>query len=170
MNLHGGGAQTNINGLKFEQDTNITQALAENGYSVDDKYRIYDDEGNEVGMDIGKNRLYKNLLEPNNVDCRALFSKKLLPDEAVYVYKKNTVYIIEKKFQKTNGTVDEKLQTCDFKNRQYKKLFSKIGIEVKYIYLLNDWFLRAEYDDVKEYILDVGCYYFFNKIPINFLF
>ena len=170
MNLHGGGAQTNINGLKFEQDTNIAQALSENGYSVDDKYRIYDDEGNEVGMDIGKNRLYKNLLEPNNVDYRALVSKKLLPDEAVYVYKKNTVYIIEKKFQRTNGSTDEKLQTCDFKNRQYKKLFSKIGIEVKYIYLLNDWFLRQEYSDVKEYILDVGCYYFFNKIPVNFLF
>lgn len=34
--------------------------------------------------------------------------------------------MIEYKFQKDAGSVDEKLQTCDLKKKQYKKLLSNL--------------------------------------------
>ena len=65
------------------------------------------------------------------------------------------------------GSVDEKLQTCDFKKKQYKKLLSQINIDVEYIYLLSDWFKKPEYKDVLDYIISVGCSYYFNYIPLD---
>ena len=63
--------------------------------------------------------------------------------------------------------MDEKLQTCDFKRRQYEKLFGVINFGVRYIYLLCDWFRKPEYRDVLQYIHDVGCDYYFNEIPLD---
>lgn len=62
-------------------------------------------------------------------------SKKLLPDEAFINNITRTIYIIEKKFQHRAGSVDEKLQTCDFKLKQYKKLANLVGFDVEYIYI-----------------------------------
>jgi hypothetical protein len=73
------------------------------------------------------------------------------------------------KFQEVAGSVDEKLQTCDFKNKQYTKLLSPLGISVKYTYILSDWFKDQSYKDVLEYVRSVGCYYFFNELPLDFL-
>ena len=41
--------------------------------------------------------------------------------------------------------------------------------KVEYCYFLCEWFERPEYKDVKEYILSVGCRYFFDEIPLNYL-
>lgn len=90
-----------------------------------------------------------------------------MPDDSIYVIINNTFYIIECKFQKVAGSVDEKLQTCDFKKKQYKKIFSRLNIEVQYIYLLSDWFTKPEYKDVLDYIISVGCEYYFNYIPLQ---
>lgn len=108
-------------------------------------------------------------MEPNNIDYRNLISKKILPDDCILNILNNTLYVIEKKFQSGSGSVDEKLQTCDFKKKQYEKLMKPLGINVKYCYLLSEWFKRSEYDDVKEYITNCKCNYFFNEIPIEYL-
>jgi hypothetical protein len=92
-----------------------------------------------------------------------------LPDDAIYILKDKILYIVEMKFQIVAGSVDEKLQTCDFKNKQYKKLLAPLGISVKYVYVLSDWFKKTEYKDVLEFIKSVGCYYFFNELPLEFL-
>jgi hypothetical protein len=92
-----------------------------------------------------------------------------LPDDAIYISNGKELFIVEIKFQAVSGSVDEKLQTCDFKNRQYKKLFNPLGISVKYVYVLNKWFEKPEYKDVLEYVKSVGCYYFFYTIPFDFL-
>ena len=63
-----------------------------------------------------------------------LVSKKLLPDEAFVNNITRTIYIIEKKFQHRAGSVDEKLQTCDFKLKQYKKLANLVGFDIEYIF------------------------------------
>lgn len=102
-----------------------------------------------------------------NGESVAFIFKRLLPDDSIYVIINNTFYIIEGKFQKVAGSVDEKLQTCDFKKKQYKKIFSRLNIEVQYIYLLSDWFLKSEYKDVLDYIISVGCEYYFNYIPLQ---
>ncbi|MBO4956696.1 MAG: hypothetical protein J6C50_02575 [Rickettsiales bacterium] len=58
------------------------------------------------------------------------------------------------------------MQTCDFKKKQYKKIFSRLNIDVEYVYLLSDWFKKPEYRDVLDYIVSVGCSYYFNYIPL----
>jgi hypothetical protein len=104
-----------------------------------------------------------------NIEFNKVISKKLLPDEAFVNEVEKMLYIIEKKFQHQPGTVDEKLQTCDFKLKQYKKLANLNGYDVKYIYLLSDWFKQDQYKDVLEYINSVNCYYYFNEISIDVL-
>jgi hypothetical protein len=74
---------------------------------------------------------------------------------------------VEIKFQSVAGSVDEKLQTCDFKTKQYKKLMSQLNIEVEYIYILNDWFKKPEYKDTLDYIISVNCQYYFQYIPLH---
>ena len=60
------------------------------------------------------------------------------------------------------------MQTCDFKLKQYKKLFSPLNKEVCYSYLLDkDWFKNPRYKDTLDYIISVGCKYYFNYIPLD---
>jgi hypothetical protein len=167
-NKVGGGANTNANGLLFEQTTSLEDVLRSlpNVSVINDKVIK---QNVEIGVLCGKGGLYSKLLKPNGIDSSTIISKKLLPDEAFYNYQTNTLYIIEKKFQNGSGSVDEKLQTCHFKKRQYTKLMDFLGIKVEYIYVLNDWFKRSEYRDVHEYIQSVGCHYYFNQIPLNII-
>lgn len=161
-----GGANT-LTGLHFEDRISLTKVFEEaKGYSVKGNGIYY--EGAKVAELYPKHKLYKELLEPNKVNYKDFISKKLLPDDAIYIMKNKTLFIVEIKFQETPGSVDEKLQTCDFKNKQYTKLLSQIGIKVKYTYVLNDWFSKPEYKGVLEYIKDSNCYYFFNEIPFSF--
>jgi len=162
-----GGAKT-ITGLKFESRINLKDAIKPlKGYNIagDDVFF----EGQKVAELYQKNKIYKNLLEPRGVDYAHIISKKLLPDEALFLISNNTLFIIEIKFQEVAGSVDEKLQTCDFKNKQYNKLFSSLTIPVKYVYVLSEWFRKPEYKDVLDYIKSVGCHYFFYEIPLRFL-
>lgn len=122
----------------------------------------------EVAKIFRKNGLYRYFDEIDDYDYTEIISSKLLPDDAIFVIEKNTVFIIEKKTQRGRGSVDEKLQTCDFKLKQYRKLFSPLNKEVKYYYLLEkEWFSQRKYKDVLDYIISVGCGYYFNYIPLS---
>ncbi len=163
-NKVGGGAKTTVNGLYFEQTTELSSLFERlPSFSVhgDDVFK----DGEKVGVLCGKNKLYKKILEPRGVDARTIISKKLLPDDAILV--KDTVYIIEKKFQSGAGSVDEKLQTCHFKKMIYTKLLSAANLNVEYIYVFNNWFDQPSYKDVHTYIKDVGCHYYFYEIPLE---
>lgn len=59
------------------------------------------------------------------------------------------------------------LQTCDFKKRQYQKLFSRLNIEVEYVYVLSKWFEKPEYKDLLNYIHSVKCQYYFGYLPLQ---
>lgn len=116
------------------------------------------------GIELTKHKLY-NYLKEQDINWQDYISKKLLPDEAYLDVDNKQVVIYEKKFQQTNGSADEKPQTCAFKIYEYRKLFSFIGItDVSYIYIFNDWFKKPEYKDMLDYIDSVdGCSYtFFN--------
>ena len=134
------------------------------GYTVKGHIIFYKDK--EVAQSYRKNALYK-YLESKKVDYKKYLSKKLLPDEALYVIVNNTLFIIEMKFQKVAGSVDEKLQTCDFKRKQYAKLMAPLNIEVEYIYILSEWFRSPVYKDVLDYIISVGCQYYFKYLPLQ---
>lgn len=168
-NTVGGGARTNENGLHFEQTTELKDVFESHSNYTLKNDNVYNLEGELVATLYQKHSLYNNLLIPKGIDYRKYISKKLLPDDAILVHKTSTLFIIEKKFQSSAGSVDEKLQTCDFKKKQYTKLLSPLGIKVEYGYYLCDWFLKDEYKDVKEYIKSVGCYYYFDEIPLDFL-
>ena len=161
--------------LNFEKTASFEDLLSKIiGYSVVPKQNIneaYDVfyDGNKVAETYKKHALYKGLLEPRWIDYKKVLSKKLLPDNAIYVIANDTLFIIEIKYQYTSGSVDEKLQTCDFKNKQYKRLFSPLGIDVRYCYVLSEWFMKPEYRDVLNYIQAMDCHYFFGELPLEFL-
>ena len=162
-----GGAKT-LTGLRFESRVDLKEVIKPiPGYEIVGDEVFF--EGQKVAELYQKHKIYKKLLEPKGIDYSTIISKKLLPDDAVYLINGKTLFIIEIKFQEVAGSVDEKLQTCDFKNKQYNKLFSLLTIPVKYVYVLNDWFKKPEYKDVLNYIESVGCHYFFHTIPFDFL-
>lgn len=169
MKRGGVGGNLTKTGLRFEEIVDINKAL--------DELENYKIEGNKVFKGTkavaeihSKHELYR-LLKDKGVDYEKLVSKKELPDIAVLVYEKNTFFIFEVKYQEVAGSTDEKLQTCDFKIKQYKKLLEKpLGHMVKYVYVLNDWFKDFRYKDVLSYIKSVkGCDYLFNKVPKEYL-
>lgn len=160
-----GGANT-LTGLFFEGKVDLKTFLSQQrGYKVMDCHVFYLDE--EVGQIFKKHELYSQFLDSRGIDWKNCISAKLLPDNGIYVIINNTVYIIEVKTQNVGGSVDEKLQTCDFKKKQYQKLFFPLNIEVQYIYILDDWFRNPRYKDVLDYIISVGCQYYFQYIPLQ---
>lgn len=162
-----GGSKT-LSGLKFESRVSIKTVIESiPEYEVKDNKVIF--KGKNVAELYKKHDLYKRLLLPKGIHYLDTISKKLLPDDSIFILKDKILYIVEIKFQEVAGSVDEKLQTCDFKNKQYNKLFATLKIKVKYVYVLNDWFKKKEYKDVLNYIRSVGCYYFFNELPLHFL-
>jgi len=42
-----------------------------------------------------------------------------------------------------------------------------LNIEVEYVYILSDWFKKPEYKDTLDYIISVGCYYYFHYLPLH---
>lgn len=116
----------------------------------------------KIGENISKHSLYR-FLTKQGVDWTKIISKKLLPDEAYYDAENNRVVIYEKKYQQTEGSADEKPQTCAFKIYEFRKLFAPLGItDVSYIYIFNDWFKKPQYKDMLDYIKSVdGCDYVF---------
>ena len=44
---------------------------------------------------------------------------------------------------------------------------SLLNIDVEYVYILSDWFRNPGYKDVLDYIISVGCHYYFNYLPLK---
>lgn len=160
-----GGANT-LTGLIYEGRVDLKTFLnQQNGYRVEGNNVYYQDD--EVAQIFKKYELYSKFLSPRGIDWKNCISSQLLPDNGIYVIINNTVFIIEVKTQNTSGSVDEKLQTCDFKKKQYQKLFFPLNIEVQYVYILDEWFRHPKYKDVLDYIISVGCQYYFQYIPLQ---
>ncbi len=166
-NRSGGGARTNANGLFFEQITSLDAALKDAGYCVVD-HNVYD-RNRRIGLSVPKNSIYTHFLKQKGIDYAYYNSKRWLPDECFINFDNNVAYIIEKKFQNCEGSVDEKLPGCHFKKIEYEKLFVPLKYEVEYLYVFNDWFRQNKYRDILDYIEMMGCRYFFNSIPLDFL-
>ena len=143
-----GGANTQT-GLKFEKDVDFLTLLQKvNGYSVQKSDGKAGSDvlfvGTLVARVFRKHDFYC-FLEENGIDWRRIISKQLLPDDALSVIVRETLFIIEVKYQQVAGSVDEKLQTCDFKRKQYLKLVQPLDLKVEYVYVLNDWFKDSSY-------------------------
>ena len=91
-----GGANTKT-GLAFEGKTDILTFLSkQKDYSVNGNVIKF--KGQEVARTYKKFAFYK-FLEEHNIDWKKIISKRLLPDDSIFVIIKNTLYIIEVKFQ-----------------------------------------------------------------------
>lgn len=164
MIKNGKGGGNTKTGLIFEGKVDLSTFLAsQNGYSISGTDVFYN--GEKVARVFKKNTFY-DFLKEIGIEWKKIISRKLLPDDSIYVIINNTMFIIECKFQQTSGSVDEKLQTCDFKKKQYQKLLAPANIDVEYIYLLNNWFRDPRYKDVLDYIISVRCHYYFEYIPL----
>lgn len=167
-----GGANT-LTGLNFEKTVSFQDLLKQiNGYTVK---TIQGKAGQGVfylekliARSFVKHEFYK-FLEEEGINWKERISKKLLPDDALLVIVRETLFIIEIKYQQVAGSVDEKLQTCDFKRKQYVKMVSGLDLKVEYVYVLNDWFKNPSYKDMLEYINSVNCHYRFNSLPLAWL-
>ena len=92
INTYGGGN----NGLKFEQETSLNQALLKlKGYSINE-YKVFYN-GVEIGLSVPQTKLYTKFLKERGINYKEYISKQYRPDEALYLYNTNTMYIIEKK-------------------------------------------------------------------------
>lgn len=159
-----GGGNTKT-GLIYEGKVDIAVFLQkQKGYTVKEHDVFYN---GECVAHVYKQHNFYKFLEREGIDWKKHLSKKLLPDNALYVIVNNTMFIIEVKHQETGGSVDEKLQTCDFKRKQYIKLLSELNYEVEYVYILDNWFKDPKYKDVLDYIISVNCKYYFNYIPLS---
>lgn len=173
MKTGGKGGGNTITGLRFEEKVSLQELLKKiAGYRVE---KI----PNKAGLGIFfhdelvarcfmKYQFYKFLNE-EGVNWKSMLSKRLVPDDALLVIVRETLFIVEIKFQNTSGSVDEKLQTCDFKRKQYQKMVAVLGLKVEYVYVLSDWFKNPGYKDTLDYIHSVNCHYKFNELPLSWL-
>ncbi len=181
MIKNGKGGGNTKTGLVFEGKTDIGTFLSQQqNYKVksETEYIMFNKERLKINIRTvyykeekvaelyKKHEFYSAFLKKIDIDWKKYISKQLLPDDSIFVIIKNTVFIIECKHQQVQGSVDEKLQTCDFKKKEYKRLLSKANLDVEYIYLLDDWFRDPKYKDVLDYIHSVNCDYYFEYIPL----
>lgn len=172
--IKGGIGGTNTrSGLIFEERVDLINLFKNiEGYTVINTEnrsgaRIFYND-NEVARCFKKHEFYR-FLEEFGINWRNHLSKQLLPDNALFVIVRDTLFIIEIKFQEVAGSVDEKLQTCDFKRKQYSKLVKDMNWKVEFVYVLSDWFNTNSYKDTLDYINSMNCHYLFNKIPLAWL-
>ena len=132
MIKNGKGGGNTRTGLVFEGKTDLATFLnTQPHYRVIEHDVYYDDE--KVAEVYKKHAFYNIFLKRLDIDWTQYISKRLLPDDSIFVLLNNRLFIIECKHQEVAGSVDEKLQTCDFKKKQYKKLMAPANIDVEYI-------------------------------------
>lgn len=170
-----GGANTNKNGLSYEEKTNLETLYSECTENKKNKSKIIKFIGYENELiNANKSMLHKymeNLGEKDTSLQSAAGCKE--PDEAYIDLARKYIFVIEKKFQQTPGSVDEKIQTAAFKKYHYSNLFP--NFKIHYIYCLSDWFKRDEYKSVLEYLSNINIPIFwgndeeYKKNIINFM-
>lgn len=169
----GKGGGNTATGLIFEASFDLSTLFDQiDGYTLKNTTNnsgieiYFNDE--KVARCFKKHEFYRFLSE-FEIKWEGILSKQLLPDNGLFVIIRDTLFIIEIKFQQVAGSVDEKLQTCDFKRKQYSKLVQSLNWKVEYVYVLNDWFKHNSYKDTLDYISSMNCHYLFNKIPLKWL-
>lgn len=90
----------------------------------------------------------------------------LLPDSAIVNSTKKTMKILEYKYQKCTGSVDEKIQTGLFKKYYYEKTFS--DFKVYFAYCLSSWFRKEKYKLILEYLTENGIIIFFPEENLSY--
>ena len=126
-----------------------------------------------AGIDINKVIFCKKydfprLMKSHGFDMTKEFGKKFLPDEA-FIYN-NHLFVIEKKYQRVNGSVDEKIQTGPYKKLIYETCAEALGLDgATYIYLLVGSAFNVEKYTKHQipYLIKSGIPVYFDSFPID---
>jgi hypothetical protein len=177
INTHGGGAATTLNGLSFEQNTDLAASMQQAGVSMEllpkwnktDAYAVFDKNGHRIGTVCKQARFYHEFIEPHDIVWSDILDTKMLPDDVFIDDEQKVVYIVEKKFQSQDGSTDEKPRGCEYNLRAYRKLCSSTGYDVRYTYIANDWWKQKKYRQLIEFVREKGCEWYFNVIPLSSL-
>lgn len=160
-----GGANTNRNGLKFESRTDLSKHIKNDfsgryslsEYIIEEKNRIKNSKDyslqvydNQLGKVIGvitKQFQFYNVLK-QRYGLINIHHKMWKPDEAFFNFEKNTVFIVEKKFQNGSGSVDEKVFGFNAKRVLYQELFNRQMnepvIPVEFVAMFNSsWWIEG---------------------------
>ena len=208
----GGGAQSTANGLSLESQVSLSRLIPlwNNCFSVHGHDLIYQySEGQPlcVAKLYSKDDFWNDYFEPlfpnlftidslippyHRVVISSIWSKMLYPDEVLVLDTSSgpIFLIIEVKTQGKGGSVDEKLQTCDYKISQYSRLlnaaFGQDNYTLEFAFLLDNWFAQKcnsfvcvdqnmnktiirvpRYRDTFNYIHEADTWYFFPQMSIQ---
>ena len=145
-----GGAQTNKNGLDYEKITCLDDKIR-----ILRKYKLGKGKNHYVNEVLVKKRRFrkcqkgglKKYMDEHRVTAKC--ARESQPDECFIDPDRNIIFILEKKFQGVDGSVDDKIQTGVFKRWFYQQQYPKY--EIRYAYVLNDWFKSPKYTPEMEY-------------------
>tara|TARA_B100000524_G_scaffold341574_1_gene235786 strand:+ start:76 stop:786 length:711 start_codon:yes stop_codon:yes gene_type:complete len=150
-----GGSNTNKNGLPYEKITEL-----KNEYTIIDSKKHYKkikfNNSDKEFIIVKQSGLFKYMENKINKDIVKAHGCKN-PDECFIDELDKRIFIIEKKFQQTGGSVCEKIQTSNFKIWQYSRTFCH-KYKIIFCYCLSNWFkenCKAEIEYLK-----------FNKVPV----
>ena len=124
------GSKTNRNGLKFESKTSLSE------YYVEEHVRFKKD--GPMFILGNKSKLKKYMIAKGEYSNVGDAHGCIQPDECYINEESKTIFIIEKKSQRVQGSACEKIQSADFKKWQYGRLYPNYSIV--YIYCLSNWF------------------------------
>ena len=153
-----GGAKTNENGLKFEKEISVEKILEEEGFT-----RTIFDKTTRTGFFLEKVVDGKRFIFLKQAGFKKYMKKTYgkdldrNPDEAIVVVdedKSVKVFIIEKKYQNTSGSVEEKLWAAIAIRLEYCHVLGD-GIEVNYGLSLSPWFENQFETRGRYKILDI---------------
>lgn len=198
-----GGKQASMSGAEFEKQNSLLELVKQDsrlsyefidtytsGKSVDVPFDIFYKK-KLLAKSFHQSQIFKDYFEKENVYWGDHFVKEVKPDVFVINFVLKKCFVIEMKSQETPGSVDEKLQSFQFKIDYFKKIISKsnsIGsFEFEYIYLLSSWFYkdyvykanskglrassregRSQYLDTLEY-LNKNNIKHFNSFPLEYV-
>lgn len=145
-----GGSKTNLNGLSYEELTNLnTEYTSVIPYKYHKEVQF--NNNNTNFMYLSKSNLFKYMIENGKKDTTIADGHGCKQPDECYINEANgNCLIIEKKFQQGSGSVCEKIQTPDFKLWQYQRVFP--NYKIHYVYCLADWFkdnCKAELEYLK---------------------
>ncbi len=156
-----GGANTNKNGLSFEEKTSIEKYLDNKKY---DKicmkqsnkkcyYYKYDDKENKQEIIYFTKSGFKMYFRENFDICTY---KE--PDEGYLIIKDNKYHlkILEKKNQNVRGSVEEKLKTGNFVKQEYELMLNdnnkKIKFDVSFAFCVSKYLQDKLTSNIPKYI------------------
>jgi hypothetical protein len=161
-----GGSNTNLNGKKYENDTMLSshfkiianKKINKNKNSYEE-IQFEDSDIKYIHLQQSTfNMFMKEILERNENIFSAPGCRN--PDDSYIDLENKKIFIIEKKFQQTTGSVEEKIQSGCFKQNHYSDLFP--NFEINYIYCLSSWFRNKDNQSVIKYLTQQGIRVFFN--------